>query len=90
MKYIIEVEKIEGTDLFKAKGFNTLVFDSAGLSKLELCDEELVDGCVIKTVNGTTLYEFKGYSNEGYINAINLSNNKFVCIPKNSKIVRVK
>lgn len=26
MKYVIDVEKIEGTNLWKAKEFNTLVF----------------------------------------------------------------
>ena len=35
MKYEIEVEKIEGTELYKAKGFNTLVFDEHGLSRLK-------------------------------------------------------
>lgn len=34
MKYIIEVEDI-GNGLFRAKGFNTLVFDRNGLNKLE-------------------------------------------------------
>ena len=27
MKYIIDLEKIEGTNLWKVKEFNTLVFD---------------------------------------------------------------
>lgn len=34
MKYIIEVEDI-GHGLFRAKGFNTLVFDINGLNRLE-------------------------------------------------------
>lgn len=33
MKYVIEVESI-GNGLWKAKGFNTLVFDQTGLNKL--------------------------------------------------------
>ncbi len=31
MKYLIELEPIKGTNLYKAKGFNTLVFDEYGL-----------------------------------------------------------
>lgn len=31
MKYIIELEKLEGTDLYRAKGANTLVFDERGI-----------------------------------------------------------
>lgn len=34
MKYIIELEKIEGTDLWKAKGCNTLVFDKNGIDNI--------------------------------------------------------
>lgn len=34
MKYIIELEKIEGTDLWKAKGCNTLVFDQNGINNI--------------------------------------------------------
>lgn len=40
MKYIIEVEDI-GNGLFKAKGFNTLVFDRIGLNKLEKVKDEI-------------------------------------------------
>lgn len=39
MKYIIEVEDIGG-GLWKAKGFNTLVFDKNGLAKLKMFWEE--------------------------------------------------
>lgn len=34
MKYIIELEKIEGTDLYKAVGANTLVFDEWGIKNI--------------------------------------------------------
>ena len=34
MKYIIELEKIEGTDLYRAKGANTLVFDERGIENI--------------------------------------------------------
>lgn len=40
MKYIIEVEDI-GNGLWRAKGFNTLVFDRIGLNKLEKVEEEI-------------------------------------------------
>lgn len=40
MKYIIEVNSI-GNGLFKAKGFNTLVFDRTGLNKLEKVENEI-------------------------------------------------
>ena len=43
MKYIIDVEKIEGTNLWKAKEFNTLVFDKNGLMKLMTLEDELGD-----------------------------------------------
>lgn len=34
MKYIIELEKIEGTDLYRAVGANTLVFDERGIKNI--------------------------------------------------------
>lgn len=34
MKYIIELEPIEGTDLYKAKGANTLVFDKESIENI--------------------------------------------------------
>ena len=34
MKYIIELEKIEGTDLYRAIGANTLVFDEKGIKNI--------------------------------------------------------
>ena len=34
MKYIIELEKIEGTDLYRAIGANTLVFDEKGIKNM--------------------------------------------------------
>lgn len=41
-KYIIEVEDNAVNGLFKAKGFNALVFDQNGLDKLQKYEEELV------------------------------------------------
>lgn len=43
MKYIIEVEDI-GNGLFRAKGFNTLVFDRNGLNKLKKVKDEIQVG----------------------------------------------
>ena len=34
MKYIVDLEKIEGTNLYKAKGANTLVFDEKGIKNI--------------------------------------------------------
>lgn len=34
MKYIIELEKIEGTDLYRTVGANTLVFDEKGIKNI--------------------------------------------------------
>ena len=34
MKYIIELEKIESTDLYRAVGANTLVFDEKGIKNI--------------------------------------------------------
>lgn len=43
MKYIIELEKIEGTNLWRAKGSKTLVFDSHGINNILKPYEEPVD-----------------------------------------------
>lgn len=43
MKYIIDVEKIEGTNLWKAKEFNALVFDKNGLMRMMTLEDELGD-----------------------------------------------
>ena len=43
MKYIIDVEKIEGTNLWKTKEFNTLVFDENGLMRMITLEDELGD-----------------------------------------------
>lgn len=45
MKYIIELEKIEGTELYKAKGCNTLVFDKNGIDKILKPLEEETEVC---------------------------------------------
>ena len=88
MKYIIDVERIENTDLYRAKGFSALVFDSYGLSLLEPYEKkELTEGCIIRTPNGTTMYEFKGFSNDGHLNAINLANGKYVNLSADKYVV---
>lgn len=49
MKYIIEVQPIPGTNLYKAKNFNTLVFDQTGLDKLEKVNpKEIRQGDIIR------------------------------------------
>lgn len=66
MKYIIEVEDI-GNGLFRAKGFNTLVFDRIGLNKLEKVEDEIQVGdevrCfdtrfVVTWIDGDWVYGF--------------------------------
>lgn len=81
MKYLIELESIKGTNLYKAKGFNTLVFDEYGLQQLTLVEEFRrisTIGDTIRTKNGTTLYEFKGYDKNRRINAVNITNGSYV------------
>lgn len=90
MKYLIELEPIKGTNLYKAKGFNTLVFDEYGLQQLTPVEEFRripAIGDTIRTENGTTLYEFKGYDKDGRINAVNKSNGMFVNLRHNHIIV---
>lgn len=97
MKYVIELEKIEGTNLYKAKGFNTLVFDEIGIGKLEPLVEVIPvergafkPGDIFKTINGKTVYEFVSYCNKNeHINAIRVDNNMFMCLPNTTKYVRV-
>lgn len=63
MKYIIELEKIEGTDLWKAKGCNTLVFDQNGINNILKPYEEEVDWSKVEV---DTLIEVKGYFNDNW------------------------
>lgn len=58
MKYIIEVEQIPGTELYKAKNFNTLIFDQYGLDHLEKYDVEFIEKC-IKTAINSERYRIK-------------------------------
>jgi len=82
MKYIIDLEPIEGTKLFKAKGFNTLVFDSEGLLRLTPFKPEtqLHEGSLVRTPNGSVVYEFKGFAQDGTLNCINTNNGKYVSL----------
>lgn len=80
MKYLIELEPIKGTNLYKAKGFNTLVFDEYGLQQLTPVEELRripTVGDTIRMKNETTLYEFRGYDKNGRANAVNKSNGRF-------------
>lgn len=93
MKYIIEVEPIPNTTLYKAKGFNTLVFDEIGLSKLTpmtATANSLHKGDVFTTKNGSIKYQFENYSDEGHINCINLKNHRYVSlnVPKGGVVIK--
>lgn len=66
MKYIIEFEDI-GNGLWRAKGFNTLVFDRNGLNRLEKVKDEIQVGdevrCfdtrfVVTWIDGDWVYGF--------------------------------
>ena len=57
MKYIIEIEDnpvrcLDGTLLWKAKGFNSLVFDVNGLAKMKKVTENPVEGITEKKCDG--------------------------------------
>lgn len=87
MKYVIELEKLEGTDLYRAKGANTLVFDERGIGnilipldeylKKEEAKKKFAMGDIIRTENGTIKYTFCGYADNGRINCVRLDNNQF-------------
>lgn len=90
MKYLIELEPIKGTNLYKAKGFNTLVFDEYGLKQLipvNTVRRIPKVGDTIRTENRTTLYEFKGYDKNGRINAVNIKNGSYVNLRSDHIIV---
>lgn len=90
MKYLIELEPIKGTNLYKAKGFNTLVFDKYGLQQLTPVEEYHripTIGDAIKTENGTTLYEFRGYDENGRTNAVNMTSGSYVNLRSDHIIV---
>lgn len=99
MKYIIELEQIKGTDLWKAKGANTLVFDANGINNIltpyekeePVGYDKMIVGDIFRCKNGKALYEFKGLSkNSERINAVNVESGQFVCLPSSGKYVRVK
>ncbi len=88
MKYIIELEQIENTNLYKAKGFNTLVFDQTGIDKLTPYNEtpelkmEIVKssllkvGDLVKTPHGSVIYKVLNSCDDGF-NVINMANNHY-------------
>lgn len=99
MKYIIELEKIEGTDLYKAVGANTLVFDKNGIDNILTPYEEvepvgydkMLVGDIFRFESGTALYEFKGLSkNAERINAVDIESGRFTCLPSAGNYVRIK
>ena len=48
MKYIIELDEIPNTGLFKARGTNTLVFDQRGIENiLKPYEEHEIDWCKV-------------------------------------------
>ena len=87
MKYIIDIKPIEGTNLFKAEGFKTLVFDGEGISKLTPLESELKEGAIIKTPNGSVLYTFMGFAEDGTLNCINRNNGKYVSLGSEKYVV---
>lgn len=99
MKYIIELEKLEGTELWKAKGCNTLVFDKNGIDNIlkpyeddefeAITYSRMKKGDIIRCKNGKTLYEFHSLSNNTErINAVNVASGNYVCLPSDSNYVR--
>lgn len=60
MKYIIELEQIEGTDLYKAKGAKTLVFDENGM-------RNILKPYPVKTVQRIETYTNARVAYEDYI-----------------------
>ncbi|GEM_PF-4189109 len=89
MKYVIELEPIKGTNLYKAKGFNTLVFDEYGLQQLTPYEVIRLPriGDTIRNENGTALYEFRGYDKNGRINAVNKSSGRFANLSRDHIVV---
>lgn len=75
MKYIIEIEDkpINGTDLYKAKAFNSLVFDRYGLNHLETLKEYDEKGWKL-TAETIDKIRDEGYR-KGYDDAIDKMNN---------------
>lgn len=75
MKYIIEIEDkpINGTDLYKAKAFNTLVFDTYGLLQLETLKEYDEKGWKLTAETYDKIRD-EGYR-KGYDDAIAKMNN---------------
>lgn len=96
MKFIIEVEQIAGTGLYKAKGFNTLVFDAIGLSKLDKVDDGTIMGdeveanMRIKFPNGTTVYKVVEFAPDGSLNCVILKSGKYTSLRADTKYVVVK
>lgn len=65
MKYIIELTPIEGTDLYRAKGANTLVFDENGIKNILMPYRKRKVKCW-ETYNGDFVKaerDFVGYCN---------------------------
>lgn len=97
MKYVIELEKLEGTDLYRAKGAKTLVFDERGIGnilipldeylKKEEPKKEFKIGDTVCTTDGAVKYTFCGYSDTGRMNCVRLDNNQFATLNANKAIL---
>lgn len=72
-----------GLELYSVNGMDSCVFDGYGLKKLEKYTESTFEkGDVITTPNGTTLYAFVNYTNDGRVNCINMNNLVFTSLKK--------
>ena len=91
MKYVIELEKLEGTDLYRAKGAKTLVFDERGignilipldeyLKKEEKAKKKFKIGDIVRSKYSAVKYTFCGYSDNGMMNCVKLDTNQFVAL----------
>lgn len=90
MKYVIELEKLEGTDLYRAKGAKTLVFDERGIGnilipldeylKKEETKKEFKIGDIVRTKYSAVKYTFCGYSDIGMMNCVKLDTNQFISL----------
>lgn len=72
-----------GVELYSVNNMKSCVFDKAGLEKLDKYTENIFErGDVVTTPNGTTLYAFVNYTNDGRVNCINMNNLVFTSLKK--------
>lgn len=97
MKYVIELEKLEGTDLYRAKGAKTLVFDEKGIGnilipldeylKKEEAKKKFKIGDIVRIKYGTLKYSFCGYSDNGKMNCVRLFDNQFLALKADNVVL---